>query len=117
LGKEHPDVARSLRGLGEVLMEEGQAEPAERLLREACEILRKALPQHHPDVAEAESALAACLIPLRQYGEAETLLVESYPILRSKRSERSSTTKKARRHLIELYEAWGKPEKAVQWRL
>ncbi|HEV3456798.1 MAG TPA: serine/threonine-protein kinase [Thermoanaerobaculia bacterium] len=117
LGKEHPDVARSLRGLGEVLMEEGQAKPAERLLREACEILRRALPQHHPDVAEAESALAACLIPLRQYGEAETLLVESYPILRSKRSERSSTTKKARRHLIELYEAWGKPEKAVQWRL
>jgi tetratricopeptide (TPR) repeat protein len=116
LGKQHPDAARSLRGLGEVLTEEGQAQPAEKLLREAREILRKALPHHHPDVAEAESALAACLIPLRHYGEAESLLLESYPVLRSKRSERSSATKKARRHLIELYEAWGRPEKAGPYR-
>jgi len=110
------DVAESLRGLGEVLTDEGRAERAEGSLREALQIVRKAFPQRHPEIAETESAFAACLIGLRKYSEAESLLLESYPILRFTRSDRYPETQRARRHLVELYEAWGKPEKAAPYR-
>jgi tetratricopeptide (TPR) repeat protein len=114
LPPDHPAIADSLVRLGEVLAAEGQAPQAEAMLREGLEIRRKKLPKDHPDIAEAESALGSCLIRLPKLGEAESLLLESYPILRAKRSA-SAATRDARQHLIDLYTAWGKPDKAREY--
>jgi eukaryotic-like serine/threonine-protein kinase len=115
-GPEHPDVAESMKGLGETLTDEGRARVAESLLRDALAIRSKVLPKGHPDIAESRSALGGCLIQLQRYGEAESLLLEGYPILSAKRSERSPATQETRRRLIALYQAWGKPEKAASYR-
>jgi tetratricopeptide (TPR) repeat protein/predicted Ser/Thr protein kinase len=115
LPPDHPDLAETLIGLGEVLAAEGQAQEAEAMLRQALEIRRKTLPKDHPGVAEAESALGACLTRLGKFDEAESLLLASYPILRSKQSA-SPSTEEAGRHLVELYEAWGKPDQAAAYR-
>jgi tetratricopeptide (TPR) repeat protein len=114
LPPDHPAVADSLVGLGEVLAAEGQAPKAEAMLREGLEIRRKKLPKDDPEIAEAGSALGACLTRLSRFDEAESLLLGSYPILMAKRSA-SASTRDARQNLLDLYNAWGKPDKAREY--
>jgi serine/threonine-protein kinase len=112
----HPQIARSLTGLGGLLAEKGTPRQAEPLLREALEILRKAVPKDHWWTADAESGLGSCLVALRRYDEAEPLLVESYSTLKAKRGERNKLTEQTLKRLVDLYEAWGKPEQAAESR-
>jgi hypothetical protein len=51
---------------------------------------------------------------MRKLAEAESLLLGSYPILTAKRSA-SRSTWEARQHHVDLYEAWGKPDKARRY--
>jgi hypothetical protein len=56
---------------------------------------------------------AICLVELGRYDEAEPLLLESYPNLRPLPD---ADTRETLRYLVKLYDAWGKPEKAAEWR-
>lgn len=95
------------------MIDKGTPQSPELLLREGLDIRRNALPKGDGRTAEAESALGSCLAALRRYDEAELLLVESYATLKAKRHK---LTQKTLKQLIALYEAWGKPEKAAQYR-
>jgi eukaryotic-like serine/threonine-protein kinase len=116
LPKGHPDIAYSLSGLGELLFDKGSPESAEPLLREGLEIRLKTLPEGDRRTAQTKSILGGCLTALRRYDEAEPLLVEGYSILRVKRGERHKVTQEALKRLVNLYEVWGKPEKAAEYR-
>lgn len=116
LGKKHPDVALSLVKLGKLLTDKGDLQEAELLLRECLEILQKSLPKGHRRTAEAESVLGSCLTALKRYQEAEPLLVESYSIIKAKSGEQSRRTVEALKRIIDLYEAWDKPDKASTYR-
>ncbi len=67
-------------------------------------------------VAVANSALGECLTTQKRYAEAEPLLVESYTILNSRLGQRDPRTKEALGRLVELYDLWGKPAPAAQYR-
>ncbi|PYS90421.1 MAG: hypothetical protein DMF64_14970 [Acidobacteria bacterium] len=67
-------------------------------------------------VAEAESALGGCLVALRRFDEAEPLLTDSYTILKNRRAIQDTYTRLATTRLVNLYQAWGKPERAAQYR-
>ena len=54
-----------------------------------------------------------CLVELGRYEEAEPLLLEAYPRLRLEHPDRAEDTI---RYLVKLYDAWGMPEKAAEWR-
>jgi serine/threonine-protein kinase len=112
LVKDHPNVALALTGLGWVLLDEGHAEEAEALLREAVEIRKKTLPAGHPDAAVTESILGSSLAAQKRYAEAEPLLVGSYARIVARRTDRSRESREARARIASLYSAWGKPEKA-----
>jgi serine/threonine-protein kinase len=112
----HPDIAYSLIGLGRLLSDKGTPRDAEPLLREGLDIRRKAFPTGDWRTAEAESVLGGCLAALHRYDEAEPLLVESYATLKAKRGERNNLTQQTLKRLIDLYEAWGKPDQAAQYR-
>ena len=56
-----------------------------------------------------------CLTKSKRYQEAETFLLESYPLLKEKRGENDKYTIKALNRIIELYEAWDKPEKIAEY--
>ena len=115
LGNDHPDVAESLTGLSGLLVETSRAAEAERLAREAFRIQSKALPPDHPETAHSESALGYCLVKLGRFAEAEPLLLHGYEILSVKQPQRRGTSE-ARERVFALYEAWGKPDKAAQFR-
>ena len=62
--------------------------------------------------------LGQSLVRQRRFRDAETLLVEGHAVLNDQPdSDRSvGRTRRALRRIIDLYDAWGKPEKATEWR-
>ncbi|MHC4966969.1 MAG: hypothetical protein ACYTGE_18960, partial [Planctomycetota bacterium] len=54
-----------------------------------------------------------CLVELERYEEAEPLLVEAYPRLLL---DPALDTKDTIRYLVKLYDAWGMPDEAAEWR-
>ena len=67
-----------------------------------------------------QNSLGAALTGEKKYAEAEPLLVSGYEGVKQRESQLNPDTKK---HLAEagdgvvaMYQAWGKPEKAAEWR-
>lgn len=116
LPKGHASIAESLAWLGKLLTDRGDPQAGEPLLREALEIRRRALAAGDWRTAETESLLGGCLVALGRYAEAESLLVNSYPVMKTKRGERYRRTLQALSRVVDLYDAWGKPEKAAPYR-
>ncbi|MCP3961225.1 MAG: tetratricopeptide repeat protein [bacterium] len=116
LGDEHPDVATSLNDLARLLVARGRAAEAEPIIGEALEIYRQTLPPDHWRARNAESVLGSVFAALGRYDEAEPPLVASYPVVRDSTGERSPYTRDALERLVVLYDAWGKSEKAAEYR-
>jgi serine/threonine protein kinase/tetratricopeptide (TPR) repeat protein len=112
-GKQHHQVASAKAGLGEVLVVMGRNEEAIPTLNEAIEILEaKSEPRHQ---ATPRAYLGGALIALGKFAEAESLLLASYSIMTSLQYS-PYHRKRVHQYLIDLYEAWGKPEKAAPYR-
>jgi tetratricopeptide (TPR) repeat protein len=116
LPSDHLDLASSLIGLGDVLTAEGQVPQAEQMLREGIDVLRRKRPQDDPSVGGAELALGSCLTRLGRFAEAESMLLHAYGVLRTRACCGRESAPEARKRLVELYNAWGKPGKAHDWR-
>jgi tetratricopeptide (TPR) repeat protein len=114
--EDDPDVIGTKVALGWALTENGQAKEAEPILRQCLEERRKTLPKGHWLTASAESLLGSCLAALGRYDEAEPLLLHAHADLRAAREAPPPRLRQAREGLVRLYEAWGKPDKAAEWR-
>jgi hypothetical protein len=73
----------------------------------------------HSQSAAARLALGECLARLGRYSEAEPLLLESLAALTALQREGQQLEKadRARHSVIELYEKWGRPLEAEQYRV
>ena len=116
IGADHPGIGNGLNNLGATLVRAGRLEEAEGLFREALVIHRRAYPEGHFQIATTENLLGGCLTAMKRYAEAEPLLKGSYGIIAAKFGEEHPRTVAARTRLIELYEAWGRPEAAARYR-
>jgi hypothetical protein len=92
---------------------------AEPLAREAVEFNRKKQPGEWQRF-RAESLLGASLAGQKKYAEAEPLLVEGYQALAARKAHIDVPDwyhlDRAREWLVQLYQAWGKPDQAARWR-
>jgi hypothetical protein len=123
--------------LGWAVTKNGRAAEGEPLLREGLDICRRALPKGDWFTADAESLLGGCLTAQERYGEAEPLVLGGYKGLVDATGDPPVTdswathciltlhaipgapplrTRQALDRIIQLYEAWGKPDKAAEWR-
>ncbi|MBS1791791.1 MAG: serine/threonine protein kinase [Acidobacteria bacterium] len=116
LGEENSETATSIYNLAAVYLDQGRYEEAERLGRQALEICLKTLNPEHWLVNRARSFLGDCLTRLKRYPEAEEQLLTGYAGLKVERGEQHALTRKTVSRLIELYEAWEKPDKAALYR-
>ena len=78
-------------------------------------ILEANLPKDHWQVAMAMNVEGAALAGLGQYEKAESLLLSSLPKLHG--SPLPGLEKTGRARLAALYNQWGKPDKAGQYRV
>lgn len=102
-------MAATLQLMGRSL-EQGNPKSAEPLIRESLELRRKVLPDDHWLIANSQSVLGNCLVKLGQFSESETLLLTSYSNLKKTLGEEHERTGEALQWIINLYQAWGKPD-------
>jgi eukaryotic-like serine/threonine-protein kinase len=114
-GESHPQVATYVNNLARLLQLKGDYAAAESQYREAIEVNRKVFPEDHWQIATIKSLLGGCFMDERRYREAEPLLLESYPIIRSSFGPAHNRTVVAGRRIVDLYKAWGKPQKAAEY--
>jgi tetratricopeptide (TPR) repeat protein len=121
-GQDHPDVARTLKGLASTLAEMERWSEAEPLCREAESILGSQLPLDHRDRKTTTNLLGAILCGLGRFSEAEPLLLGSYESLQIDPRVRLDEKDGMVERLVRLYESWdtaepnrGHAQKAAEW--
>lgn len=116
LGDGHPLLAVFLTTLGRVRFAQGRAPLAEPLFRQALEIRRRTLVEDDWRLGLTKSLLGESLTALGRYPEAESLLLEARGVLRDVPGVQGREAKATTVRLLQLYEAWGQPEKAALYR-
>jgi eukaryotic-like serine/threonine-protein kinase len=118
MGSEHPDTMASATDLALTYVSQGKFAASEPLAREALEFDRKRQPDDWQRF-RTESLLGASLAGEKKYAEAEPLLLEGYQGMLA-RKDRIGVPDRyhlelAHQWLVQLYQAWSKPEKAAEW--
>lgn len=108
-----------MRLLGGLHRDEGHYLQAEALLREALGGFLKTRPDFWARF-EIESTLGASLTGQRKFAEAEPLLLSGYEGLARLEATIPPLNKSSLEHagnwIVALYDNWGLPGKAVEWR-
>jgi hypothetical protein len=112
---------RIITQLGAVRLSQAQYAEAEMLLREGLRLTEK----HWPDAAYrycVMNLLGASLSGQKNYADAEPLLLESCQGLQQRQASLPPYLNAPRRiteahqRLVQLYDAWGKPAPAAEWK-
>ena len=118
MGADDRVVLTFMNNLGRAYL---ASEPAfaEPVLREALAgWMRKAGDDWH--TSEAASQMGGFLLIQKNYAAAEPYLLQGYQGLKDREDRIPETSRRrideARARIIALYDAWGKPEKADEWR-
>ncbi|MGH9853116.1 MAG: tetratricopeptide repeat protein [Blastocatellia bacterium] len=115
-GETHFETATAIGNLGGVYFDKGQYDEALRLYRQALDTYLKSQSPDHWMVNRTRSHIGGCLTKLKRYREAEEQLLAAYAGLKAARGEQNDLTRRSVGRLIELYEAWGKPDQAAPYR-
>ena len=98
----------------------GRFDEAEAVAGEALTIYKKSSPDDWLRF-DSESLLGDSLVGQKKYAEAEPLLLSSYEGLKSRefaiRDRFRAHLDRALERIVRLYESWGKPQKAAEWRV
>jgi tetratricopeptide (TPR) repeat protein len=123
LGPDHP-VTVSVRNmhdgaLGRMKLQQKAYAEAEPLLRQYLSFRK----QMHPNDwsrFHSESLLGESLLGQKKYAEAEPNLIKGYEGMKQREAKIPAPLKhhltEAGERVVRLYEAWGKPDKAAEWR-
>jgi tetratricopeptide (TPR) repeat protein len=118
-GSDNPDTMISAGDLALAYLSQGEFVGAEPLAREDLAFQEKRQPgdlQHY----RAETLLGECLSQQKKYAEAEPFLLEGYRWMLSRKDRIGQSNcvhlENARGWLVELYVAWGKPQKATEFK-
>lgn len=118
LGSEHPDTISSMADLALAYLSERKFAEAEPLVREALETEKKRQPNDWQRYRVA-SLLGASLAGQKKFADAELLLIEGYQGMLARKDRIAVSDRyhldRAREWLLQLYQAWGKPEKTAEW--
>jgi tetratricopeptide (TPR) repeat protein len=119
LGAEHPDTIVSMTNAAMTYVSEGKFVLSEALAREAWAVSRKVQPDSWEGFY-AESLLGESLAGMKRYAEAEPLLLEGYNGMSHRKDQIIApawfAVDRVGDWIPQLYDAWGKPERAGAWR-
>ena len=104
------------RGLALVQMELEKFTEAESLLGNAVRLADKILPEESLDRVSYHKDYGRCLFFMERFVDAEEHLTKAFEGYRTTVSIDHAFTQDSLQLLIELYDAWGKPEKAAEYR-
>jgi non-specific serine/threonine protein kinase/serine/threonine-protein kinase len=116
---DSPHLAGDLAGFGQNLLRQGKWPEAESVLRESLAISVKAQTDDWRRF-HTMSQLGGALLGQGRYAVAEPLVIAGYEGMRARESRIAvpdrSRLREAAGRVVQLYEAWGQPEKAAAWK-
>ncbi|MBK8793061.1 MAG: tetratricopeptide repeat protein [Holophaga sp.] len=119
LGPDHIDTLDGTAVLGLAYLAQGKFMECEALLRSSLPLERQKRPEEWRRF-HATSLLGASLAGQKKYAEAEPLLIEGCQGMVARKPHMAvpdlDYLNRAFDQLVRLYEAWGKPEQATDWR-
>ena len=119
LGPEHQSTLASAIAAVLAQQHRGEFSAADGLIRAVVEIQRRKKPDGW-ERYQAESLLGANLAGLGKYEEAEPLLLNGYRGMDARKERMPAPDRAhlvgARQAVVQLYEAWNKPEQAARWK-
>ncbi len=120
LSAEHPGTMEAAADLALAYLSQEKFVESEPLAREALEFHRREQPDNWRRFLD-ESLLGASLAGEKKYAEAEPLLLDGYQGMLA-RKDRIDVPDwyyldHAREWPVQLYQAWGKPDKVAEWRV
>ena len=116
LGPDHPYTQTVQTNLGLLEMDRKNYAEAERLIREVYDLRVRTIGPDASDTLVSKAMLARALVGLGRYAEAEPLITEAADGFAELRGPDHPYTIIAVSGCVSLYEKWGKPELAAEWR-
>ena len=116
LGDHHPQTLASQQNLAKNFQEQGKLEEAEALFAKTLETAAKVGSVDPVTLAAIHGNYGICLLKMERYAEAETEDLASYEGLAAVAGPQHAKTLEAAGRLVDLYEAWNKPDKAAEYR-
>jgi tetratricopeptide (TPR) repeat protein len=119
LGEDSPVTMQAAADLALAYLSEGTFIESEALAREAFEFDQRKQPDNWQRF-RAESLLGASLAGQKRFIEAEPMLLEGYQGMLMRKDRMAVPDRyhldRAHEWLVQLYRAWGRPEKASEWK-
>jgi tetratricopeptide (TPR) repeat protein len=119
LGADSPGLAGLLALVGQELLKSEHFAEAEPIVGE-CLRIRTAQKPDAWTTFNTQSMLGGSLAGQKKYAEAEPLLLAGYEGMKQRAAQIPSRAKvrltEALDRLVQLYDAWGKPDQAARWR-
>ena len=116
LGEQHPHVLVSIYNLADVYLQMGRLEQAAAMFEEAIVGSRSSLPDGHWYTGVFLSKFGDCLNRLGRFAESETALIAAHQNLSASLGVDHDRTRSAAAAIADLYDAWGKADRAAEWR-
>jgi serine/threonine-protein kinase len=118
-GPANPQTAGIMASWGLSLIQQGKWTEAEPVLRESLAIRERNEPDEWPTF-NTRSLLGGSLLGQKKYAEAEPLILSGYEGMKAREARIPPPGKprltEAADRVVKLYEAWGKEDKAAEWR-
>jgi tetratricopeptide (TPR) repeat protein len=119
LGPDHPETLTSMNDLGLSLLDAGELDKAEKMLRDCLAIRKKKLPNEW-HTFNTQSQLGAVLLAAGKNAEAEKLLLDGFNGMKQREKtipvEQLAHLKEAAERLSRFYDETGKGEEAKKWK-
>ena len=113
---DHRLTLNSMANLGDLYTTMGRPRDGEKLLAPAVRIAPQSLGKEHFTTGLILRKYGRCLTALGRHAEAESALLEAHATLERVVGPEHQQTLRVVRNLIELYDAWKRPEQAARWR-
>ena len=116
LGAEHADTRISRVTLQNIYFQQGKFAEAEAIARQVLESSRRRVGEAHPETVQDMHNLATIVDGLKRYDDAEALYLKTIELKSKIYPLGHPSTNRSIVRLIGMYERWGKPQKAAEWR-
>ncbi|MCP3920394.1 MAG: serine/threonine protein kinase [bacterium] len=115
-GADDPGTLTTAHNLALLLIAKQGLDEAEQLLRSTIERRRRVLGEAHPYTLKSMTLLGRLLTDEKRFPEAEVQLQRTYTKTESVLGDGGQAARAVLDRLIDLYEAWERPEEAARWR-
>ncbi len=116
LGAEHRDTRISRVTLQNIYFQQGRFADAETIARQVLESSQRRVGDDHPETLTDMHNLATIVDAFKRYDDAEAIYLKTIEGKIKVYPDGHPSTGRTMQRLISMYERWGKPQKAAEWR-